>query len=98
MFCVQDAVAVGLQRALLRHGVRLPEHVSVVGYDDVDAAAFAPVPLTTVHKPRADMGRLGAELLLAEMGAATDHRHTSHVVETRLVTRESTAPPRDVMR
>lgn len=93
VFCAQDAVAVGAQRALRRGGRRVPEDVSIVGYDNVDAAAFAPVPLTTVAKPRALMGETGARLLLAELEADSEHQHVGRSIEPELIVRESTVAP-----
>jgi len=97
IFCSQDAVAVGVQRAIRRAGLRIPADVSVVGYDNVDAAAFAPVPLTTVAKPREQMGRTGALLLVQEIEDARvgegGHHHVTQSLDTHLVVRESTGSP-----
>ncbi|GAB4436059.1 MAG: LacI family DNA-binding transcriptional regulator [Anaerolineae bacterium] len=65
IFAVNDRMAMGAIRALRERGVRVPEDVSVVGFDDIpDAAHFDP-PLTTVRQPSLDMGRLAARNLLA---------------------------------
>ncbi len=70
--CFNDLVAVGLYRALSELGLRIPDDVSVIGFDDIPLAAYLPVPLTTMRLPTARMGALAAEMLI---------RHVeSHVV------------------
>ena len=66
---VNDLVAIGLLRGFTEHGVRVPDDVALVGYDDIAFAASAAVPLSSVRQPRADLGRTGAEILLAEIEA-----------------------------
>ncbi len=62
--CANDQTAFGLQLALYRHGLKVPEHVSVVGFDDVAAAAYFIPPLTTVRQPVDQMGDVAAQALL----------------------------------
>jgi DNA-binding LacI/PurR family transcriptional regulator len=92
VFAANDQMALGLLRALAESGRRVPQDVSVVGFDDVpDAVAFLP-PLTTVHQDFAEVGRLlvsGVLRRLAEHTAA----HGTTLVPTRLVERASTAAP-----
>jgi len=64
-----DLVAIGLLQGLLRHGVRVPEDVALVGYDDIEFAASAAVPLTSVRQPREELGRTGASLLYEQLTA-----------------------------
>ena len=88
-----DVVAIGLWLGLERAGLGVPRDVSIVGMDDIDAAALVRSGLTTVALDRAKRGRLIAELLVARIsGACTDSpRHL--LIEPRLVVRTSTAPP-----
>jgi LacI family transcriptional regulator len=65
-----DLVAIGMLQGLLRHGLRVPEDVAVVGYDDIEFAASAAVPLSSVRQPRAELGRTGARLLFEQVEAA----------------------------
>jgi LacI family transcriptional regulator len=65
-----DLVAIGMLQGLLRHGLRVPEDVAVVGYDDIDFAASAAVPLSSVRQPREELGRTGARLLDEQITAA----------------------------
>lgn len=64
VFCASDRTAFGFISALSAAGVRVPEDVSVVGYDDIDIAAHFVPPLTTVHQPRRAIGERAAKLLL----------------------------------
>jgi LacI family transcriptional regulator len=86
--CANDLMALGLLQEMVRHGVRVPEDFAIVGYDDIDFAAAAAVPLSSVRKPRHDLGRRAAELLLDEARDPA-HRHEQLVFEPQLVVRES---------
>jgi LacI family transcriptional regulator len=77
---------------MVRSGVRVPEEFAIVGYDDIDFAAAAAVPLTSVRKPRQDIGRRAAELLLDE--ARPGHRHEQPLFEPVLVVRDSSTTNR----
>lgn len=92
VFAANDQMALGLLRALHEHGRRVPEDVSVVGFDDIaEASSFLP-PLTTLHQDFAEVGRLCVENVLRKMRHEGPERGTT-LVPTRLVVRESTAPP-----
>lgn len=87
--CANDLLALGVLQEMVRHRVQVPNDFAIVGYDDIDFAAAAAVPLTSVRKPRYELGRRAAELLLAE-ASDPDHRHQQLVFEPTLVVREST--------
>ena len=87
--CANDLLALGVLQEMVRHGVRVPEDFAIVGYDDIDFAAAAAVPLTSVRKPRVELGRRAAELLLDEAARGTEHVHEQPVFEPTLVVRES---------
>jgi LacI family transcriptional regulator len=91
IFCVNDLVAIGVQRALRRAGgTDLVTSVDIVGYDDIEVAGELALPLTSVSQPAYEVGRRGAEILLAP------DQHVEHVVfQPRLVVRASTQQPRD---
>ncbi|MFV0137796.1 LacI family DNA-binding transcriptional regulator [Streptomyces sp. HMX87] len=92
VFAANDQMALGLLRALHEHGRRVPEDVSVIGFDDIpEAGSFLP-PLTTVHQDFAEVGRLCVDAVLRKMRQEGPERGTT-LVPTRLVVRESTAPP-----
>ncbi len=92
IFAANDQMALGLLRALNERGRRVPEDVSVVGFDDIaEAASFIP-PLTTVHQDFAEVGRRCVDGVLRQIrNNATEYGVT--LVPTRLVVRDSTAPP-----
>jgi LacI family transcriptional regulator len=89
VFCVNDLVAIGLINELLRCGVKVPQEVAVVGYDDIELAASAAVPLTTVRQPRQELGRVAAELALIEVAEGTGHPHHHIVLPPQLIVRDS---------
>jgi LacI family transcriptional regulator len=88
VFCANDLLAVGVVRSLLHNGLRVPEDLAVVGYDDIAFASAASVPLTSVAQPRQLLGQSGAELLLDESAEGHEHRNLMFVPE--LVARAST--------
>jgi len=88
-FCANDLVALGLLQGCVGLGVRVPEDLAVVGYDDIDFAAAAAVPLTSVRQPRRELGRAAARLLLDE-AANPDHEHQQLEFTPELVARAST--------
>ncbi|MGN6219865.1 MAG: LacI family DNA-binding transcriptional regulator [Microbacterium sp.] len=85
-----DHLAIGLVHGLISRGVRVPEDIAVVGYDDIEFAAIAGVPLTSVRQPAREMGRTAAELLLARIGGAPDSARDDIVYQPELVVRAST--------
>ncbi len=92
VFCANDLLALGVLQEMTRHHLTVPEDLAIVGYDDIDFAAAAAVPLTSVRQPREDLGRAAADLLIEEVAAAGSHRHRQVVFEPDLVIRESTQP------
>lgn len=86
--CGNDMLAFGVYRGLTRAGVRVPEDVALVGYDDVEFAANWIVPLTSIRQPTREMGRLAAELLL-EHAADAGHVHRRLVLRPELIVRRS---------
>lgn len=92
VFCASDRTAFGFISALAEAGVRVPQDVSVVGFDDIDIAGHFVPPLTTIHQPRRAVGEKAARLLLSLLqGRQPDA--TSVLLEPWLVLRKSTAAP-----
>ncbi|MFB7591666.1 LacI family DNA-binding transcriptional regulator [Streptomyces sp. NPDC056169] len=90
VFCANDLLALGVLQALYAAGVRVPEDMAIVGYDDIEFAAAATVPLTSVRQPALTLGARAAELLLEETGERADeHRHEHVVLQPELVVRRS---------
>lgn len=92
VFAFNDQMATGAVAAFQRQGLRLPEDVSVVGFDDIPRASAMFPALTTVAQPIAEMGVLGVQLLLNRI-ARPDAPFERIQLPTRLVIRESTGPP-----
>ncbi len=89
-FCANDMTALGLLQQAISSGVRVPEKLAIVGYDDIEFASAAAVPLTSVRQPRDELGRTAARLLLDE-AANPDHAHEQVLFTPELVARASTA-------
>jgi LacI family transcriptional regulator len=89
VFCTNDLLAIGLVNELQRAGVKVPQEICVVGYDDIELAGTSVVPLTTVRQPRHELGWTAAELALAESSASDGHEHRQLVLTPSLVVRES---------
>ncbi|WP_129669748.1 LacI family DNA-binding transcriptional regulator [Phytoactinopolyspora endophytica] len=90
IFCANDLLALGVLQALTHAGVRVPQDIAIVGYDDIDFAAAAAVPLSSVRQPRQMLGRTAAELLHEET-SDTDHEHQQIRFEPELIVRDSSA-------
>ena len=91
VFAANDQLALGVLLALHEAGRRVPEDVSVIGYDDIPEAAFFTPPLTTVRQDFAALGRRSLALLLDQIGGAQPATPTAVVIPTELVVRRSTA-------
>jgi DNA-binding LacI/PurR family transcriptional regulator len=92
VFCFNDIAAIGAMRALKEDGLRVPEDVSVLGFDDVLSAAYATPSLTTVRQPLIEMGRRGAQILLERIANRDRAYPRELVMSPELVVRESTGP------
>ncbi len=88
-FCANDLIALGLLQELTRQQVRVPDDVAIVGYDDIEFAAAAAVPLSSVRQPRHQLGRTAARLLLEEALGAEDHQHRQVIFQPELEIRRS---------
>ncbi|WP_433891420.1 LacI family DNA-binding transcriptional regulator [Streptomyces sp. CA-111067] len=89
VFAGDDESAAGAMAALREYGLRTPEDVSVVGYNNDDIAQDLSAPLTTVNIPSYELGRSAVRLALAEGGAARGSGQVRHVLGTHIVLRES---------
>lgn len=89
--CFNDLSAIGAIRALQDFGTNVPEDVSVIGFDDIRAAAFHSPRLTTIRQPMGNMGRIAAQCALNRLSGAERYREQI-IVEPELMVRESTGP------
>jgi len=90
VFAANDLLAIGVLQAFLLAGLTVPGDLALIGYDDIQYAASAAVPLSSVRQPAFEMGRRAAELLIHEIESGGDVVPEQVVFEPRLVVREST--------
>lgn len=95
--CYNDLVAIGLMKALRSLDLRVPDDISVIGYDDIRMADYLPIPLTTVRVPQIEMGAKAAELLIRQIEGADGRKGEPRtpervILQAELVVRESTCP------
>lgn len=90
IFCANDLLALGVMRALQANKVRIPEQVSVLGYDNIEFAPSAAVPLSSIAQPSYQMGVTAADLLLNECEDGENHEHQQIRFQPQLVERAST--------
>ena len=84
-------IAMGVLQGLARHGIRVPEEIAIIGFDDIDFASAAVVPLSSVRQPSQLMGETALRILLTEIGDP-DSPAQQVVFEPELVVRASTSP------
>ncbi len=90
-FCANDLIALGVLQEMTRLRINVPHDLAIVGYDDIDFAAAAAVPLTSVRQPRSQLGNSATNLLIEEVTDPDAHTHRKVVFEPELVVRESTS-------
>jgi LacI family transcriptional regulator len=88
--CFNDMVALGLCRALAELGLKVPDDVSIIGYDNLGILEHLPLPLTSVHVPKREMGEEAARLLIRQIEGDETIEPERLVHEARLVVRSST--------
>lgn len=91
LFAYNDISAIGAMRAIREAGLRVPEDISVVGFDDIPAASFSIPPLTTVRQPLQKMGRIAAQTLVNRIEGREEYI-PEIAIEPEFAVRESTAP------
>lgn len=94
IFAGSDQQAFGVYEAARQHGLRIPEDLSVVGFDELPVSRWASPPLTTVRQPLAEMGSAAAQML-GELIEGVPLRSTRVELSTALIIRESTAAPKE---
>ncbi|MCS7062293.1 MAG: GntR family transcriptional regulator [Anaerolineae bacterium] len=92
LFCINDFIALGVMRHLIRHKIRVPEDIAIAGFDNLAIAAYMPTPLTTVAQPKHAIGIQAAELLLSRIEQPT-LAPREIIVPTELVIRASSGAP-----
>jgi len=90
--CYNDEAAIGAIRAFMNHGLRVPDDISVVGFDDIQSAAFHNPTLTTIRQPLNQMGIVAARILLQRIRGQAGFPDSVPILP-ELIIRESTCPP-----
>jgi LacI family transcriptional regulator len=93
--CPSDLLAVGVIQAATDLGIRVPDDLIVVGYDDNHFASESSIPVSTVSLPGYRMGELAIELLLDEIRQGSDHVHRTVMLDPHLIPRRSTLRPHE---
>ena len=90
MVCPSDLLAVGAIQAATDLGIRVPDDLIVVGYDDNHFASESSIPVSTVSLPGYRIGEVAIELLLEEINQGSDHLHRTVILDPHLIPRRST--------
>jgi DNA-binding LacI/PurR family transcriptional regulator len=94
IFATSDTTAMGLMQAAFQAGIPMPGRLSIMGFDDIDFAAYTIPPLTTISQDGVEMGRLATEVLFDMIDNGRDRSDVNDLVlEPRLIVRGSTAAP-----
>ncbi len=93
IFCSNDSMAIGALSAIRHAGLRVPDDISVCGFDDIPVSQFLNPPLTSVHVPIQELGASGASRLFVRLGSATTWKESHTLVPTSLSIRNSCSKP-----
>ena len=93
LFCADDMMGIGAMKAIREKGLRVPQDISIVGYDDIETTSYIDVPLTTIRPPLAEVGTRSVDLLMAIL---QDPKRPPQQIalQAELVVRNSAARPR----
>jgi DNA-binding LacI/PurR family transcriptional regulator len=90
IFAGNDVIAFGCMRAMMEQGIRIPEEVSIIGFDNVEMSQITCPPLTTIDQPKYETGKAAVEMLLSMMAKGGVHEPEHRIIGVRLVERQST--------
>lgn len=91
VFCYNDLIAIGVIEALTKLNIKVPEKVSVVGFDNIDFSGFVRIPLTTVQMPAYEIGKAATQLLIKQISNSSKQLSENITLEHTLIVRESCA-------
>jgi len=94
LFCYCDRIAIGAMRAIIQAGLRIPEDIKIIGFDNIPAAEFLPISLTTVAQPESGPAQMAVELTLDRL-ENFDRDAKDQIFPTSLIARESCPLPED---
>ncbi len=92
VMCANDLIALGVLQGLWQRGIRVPDDVALVGFDDLEWAAASMVPLSSVHQKRHELGQIAVQMLVDEITNGDEHVHRHVVLQPELIVRASSAP------
>ncbi len=90
VFCYNDTTAIGLLAACYRHGISVPEQLSIIGFDDIDMAMYTIPPLSTIRQPRFELGQRAMQMAIELIDG---HTPENQILTGELVVRQTTAAP-----
>jgi DNA-binding LacI/PurR family transcriptional regulator len=88
VFCFNDTTAIGLLAACHKRGLSVPDNLSIIGFDDIDMAAYTMPPLTTIRQPRFELGQRAMHMMLALLAGQEPQ---NQIIPGELVVRQTTA-------
>ncbi|MFU2092462.1 substrate-binding domain-containing protein [Gallibacterium anatis] len=88
VFACSDTIAVGVYQVAWQQGLRIPQDISVIGYDNIMLAQYLTPPLTTIHQPKAELGKLAVETLLERI-KSPDLKYKTTMLQPQLIWRAS---------
>jgi LacI family transcriptional regulator len=91
---ISDKTAIGAYEAIEEAGIRIPEDISIIGYDDIPEARHMSPSLTTISQPKYELGEKATNLLLKELKSRVPHGHQSIRLLPEIIIRNSTGPPK----
>ena len=89
IFVTGDTCAIGVFKALSDEGLKIPDNIAIVGFDDMKFSPFLKVPLTTVRQPMKEMGEKAVELIIKELRSKNHIEPQMIILKTELIIRES---------
>ncbi|KIG23307.1 substrate-binding domain-containing protein [Haemophilus influenzae] len=95
VFCCSDTIAVGAYQAIQQQGLRIPQDLSIMGYDDIELARYLSPPLSTICQPKAELGKLAVEALLQRIKNPNENYHTL-MLEPTCILRGSISTPSNI--
>lgn len=90
VFAMNDQIALGVIQAVREMGLRIPEDVAVIGFDNIPMAAFPEVQLSTIAQPKSEMGKAAVEVLWRLIQAGTESQPEQIMLPTQLIVRKTT--------
>lgn len=89
IFCYNDLVAIGLMRYLDENEIKVPEQISIMGFDNIDFSGFIKTPLTTINMPAYNIGQKATELLISKISAPNEKTNIVEFLDAELIERQS---------